>query len=106
MIDAIQRSGQAIDIEAKENDGIYSDRFLAKDETVNVLVTRANRGDQEVLNQVETGNVITWFARVQLHVKCADVCSAITAAAPYAHGLSVCWCTSVGDYSCPAHCQI
>ena len=77
MIDAIQRSGQDIDIEAKENDGIYSDGFLAKDETVNILVTRANRGDQEVLNQVENANVITWCASVQLHLKCADVCYAI-----------------------------
>ena len=77
MIDAIQRSGQAIDIEAKETDGVYSDGFLTKDETVNILVTRANRGDQDVLNQVENGNVNTWFARVQPHVKCADVCSAI-----------------------------
>ena len=52
LIDAIQRSGQTMDEFAQENGGNYPDNFLSTDKTVNALVTRANRGDQETLDQV------------------------------------------------------
>ena len=54
LIDAIQRSGQTMDEFAQENGGNYPDSFFSTDKTVNALVTRANRGDQEVLDQVDS----------------------------------------------------